>query len=252
MTPWTGGDVSERAHCVLAPNPSPMTLDGTNTWVLGEPGADVCVVLDPGPLDEAHLAAVVAQVGGRRVSHTLLTHSHPDHAEGAARFAQLTGSTVLALDDGLADGDRLDVGGLDLLVVHTPGHTSDSTCFVLAAENALLTGDTILGRGTTVVAHPDGVLADYLGSLERLKAMTGSGEVVRLLPGHGPVLGEADDVVAFYLAHRRERLDQVRAALAAGDRDADDVVARVYADVPRAVWPAARLSVLAQLEYLRG
>lgn len=252
MTPWTGGAVSERAHCVLAPNPSPMTLDGTNTWVLGEPGADVCAVLDPGPLDEAHLAAVVAQVGGRRVSHTLLTHSHPDHAEGAARFAQLTGSTVLGLDDGLADGDRLDAGGLDLLVVHTPGHTSDSTCFVLAAENALLTGDTILGRGTTVVAYPDGVLADYLGSLERLKSMTGSGEVVRLLPGHGPVLGEADDVVAFYLAHRRERLDQVRAALAAGDRDADDVVARVYADVPRAVWPAARLSVLAQLEYLRG
>lgn len=252
MTPWAGGVVSERAHCVLAPNPSPMTLDGTNTWVLAEPGADECAVIDPGPLDEAHLAAVVAQVGGRRVTHTLLTHSHADHAEGAARFARLTGSPVLALDDGLADGDRLHVGGLDLLVVHTPGHTRDSTCFVIAAENALLTGDTILGRGTTVVAHPDGVLADYLGSLARLKAMTGSGDVVRLLPGHGPVLGEADDVVAFYLRHRRERLDQVRAALAAGDRDADDVVARVYADVPRAVWPAARLSVLAQLEYLRG
>lgn len=248
---WAGGVVSERATCVLAPNPSPMTLDGTNTWVLSEPGSDEVAVLDPGPLDEAHLAAVRAVVGERRVTHTLLTHSHPDHAEGAAAFAASTQSPVLALDDGLTDGDRLVIGGLELLVTHTPGHTRDSTCFVITAENALLTGDTILGRGTTVVAHPDGVLADYLGSLDRLKAMTGSGAVTRLLPGHGPVLDEADDVVAFYLRHRAERLDQVRAALAAGDRTADEVVARVYADVPRSVWPAARLSVLAQLDYLR-
>lgn len=253
---WAGGDVTPRAHCVLCPNPSPMTLDGTNTWVLAEPGSSEAVVVDPGPLDEAHLRAVVDHVAatGRRVGLTLLTHGHPDHAEGAERFAELTGAPVRAFGRGHDDvraGELLTVGGLELLAVETPGHTSDSFSFVLPADTTLLTGDTVLGRGTTVVAWPDGNLESYLESLARIERLTASGEVASILPGHGPYVADAAATVEFYLRHRAERLDQVRAAVAAGATTAREVVETVYADVPRVVWPAAELSVEAQLEYLR-
>jgi glyoxylase-like metal-dependent hydrolase (beta-lactamase superfamily II) len=192
---------------------------------------------------------------GARVALTVLTHGHLDHAESAARFGELTGAPVRAIGggpDGLGDGDRLTVDGLDLVVVATPGHTGDSLSFLLAAENALLTGDTILGRGTAVVAWPDGELAAYLQSLQRLEAMTGSREVTQILPGHGPRLADAAGVVRYYLDHRAERLEQVRAAVAARGDDVDGVVETVYAGVPRELWPVARLSVQAQLDYLRA
>ena len=257
--PWAGGDVTPRAHCVLAPNAGPMTLDGTNTWVLIEPGSTEAVVIDPGPLDEGHLAAVLraVDVRGARVVQTVLTHGHLDHAEGAPRFAELTGAPTRAVGrgpDDLHDGDVVSAGGLELRVVTTPGHTSDSISFALPADHALLTGDTVLGRGTTVVAHPDGELAAYLDSLERLRGLTGDGSVVSILPGHGPVVPDAAAMVAFYRLHRAERLDQVRQALADGAAGEDDpvegVLRRVYAEVPAAVWPAARLSIRAQLDYL--
>ena len=167
--------MTPRAHCVLAPNPGPMTLDGTNTWVLLEPGATEAVVVDPGPLDEAHLAAVLAVVAdaGARVALTVLTHGHADHAEAVPRFTELTGAPVRAVGrghDDLADGDVVRTGGLELRIVATPGHTSDSISLALPADHALLTGDTVLGRGTTVVAHPDGELDAYLDSLDRLHA----------------------------------------------------------------------------------
>jgi glyoxylase-like metal-dependent hydrolase (beta-lactamase superfamily II) len=242
---------------VLAPNPGVMTLEGTNTWVLIEPGSEHCVVVDPGPLDEQHLHRVLEVVGlrGARVSLTLLTHGHPDHAESAARFGELTGAPVRAIGaghDGLGDGDRLTVDGLDLVVVATPGHTGDSLSFLLAAENALLTGDTILGRGTAVVAWPDGELAAYLRSLERIEAMTGSREVTQILPGHGPTLPDAAGVVRYYLDHRAQRLEQVRAAVALRGANVDGVLETVYADVSPKLWPIARLSVQAQLDYLRA
>jgi len=232
-----------------------MTLEGTNTWLLMNPGATDCVVVDPGPLDDQHLHRVLGLVAGRgaRVALTLLTHGHPDHAESAQRFAELTDAPVRAIGGGhddLGHGDRLDVGGLELAVVATPGHTSDSISFLLVAENALLTGDTILGHGTSVVAWPDGELAAYLVSLERIEALTGSREVTRILPGHGPTVEDPAGLVRFYLDHRQARLEQVRAAVASGAVGADAVVELVYADVPREVWPAARLSVLAQLDYL--
>jgi glyoxylase-like metal-dependent hydrolase (beta-lactamase superfamily II) len=235
-----------------------MTLDGTNTWVLREPGSQECVVIDPGPRDEAHLARVleVVERDGGRVGLTLLTHDHADHAEAAERFADLSGAPVRSIraigtgHDDLADGDAVNVGGLSLVVVRTPGHTSDSVCFLLPAECAVLTGDTILGRGTTVVAWPDGELAAYLHSLERLEALCGSGAVARILPGHGPHLPDAAAVVRYYLEHRAERLDQVRAAVAAGARTPFEVVQIVYADVPTQVWGAAEWSVRAQLAYL--
>lgn len=257
---WHGGQVTERALCVLCPNPSPMTLDGTNTWVLLEPGATDAVVIDPGPLDEGHLQAVVEAVSARgaRVAQTILTHGHADHAEGAGRFAELSGAPTRAVGrghDDLADGDVVTVGGLELRVVATPGHTSDSLSFALPADHALLTGDTVLGRGTTVVAHPDGELAAYLASLERIAHLTGDGAVTAILPGHGPVVPDAAAMVAFYRIHRAERLEQVRQALADGASEAPDVVRavveRVYADVPREVWPAAAMSVAAQLDYLK-
>ena len=256
---WHGGQITDRALCVLCPNPSPMTLDGTNTWVLLEPGSSDAVVIDPGPLHEGHLQAVVGAVAslGARVVQTILTHGHADHAEGAGRFAELTRAPTRAVGrghDDLSDGDVVTAGGLELRVVATPGHTSDSLSFALPADRALLTGDTVLGRGTTVVAHPDGELAAYLASLERIAHLTGDGEVTAILPGHGPVVPDAAAMVAFYQTHRAERLEQVRQALADGAGGAPDVVQavveRVYAEVPRAVWPAAAMSVAAQLDYL--
>ena len=236
-----------------------MTLDGTNTWVLLEPGSSDAVVIDPGPLHEGHLQAVldVVRASGARVVETILTHGHHDHAEAAPRFAELTGTRVRAVGrghDDLSDGDVVTAGGLELRVVATPGHTADSISFALAADHALLTGDTVLGRGTTVVAHPDGELTAYLASLERISRLTGDGAVSAILPGHGPVVPDAGAMVSFYRTHRRERLEQVRAALADGAAAEDDpvegVLRRVYADVPEAVWPAARMSIRAQLEHL--
>ena len=247
--------VTPAAAVVLAPNPGPMTLEGTNTWVLRAPDSAGCVVVDPGPLHEEHLAAVAAC---GPVEVVLLTHGHLDHSEGAARFAELVGADVRALDpahrlgeQGLGEGDVVAAAGVELHVLHTPGHTSDSLSFVLRSDgepDAVLTGDTVLGRGTTVVAHPDGVLADYLGSLRRLREL---GDVT-LLPGHGPELPSAGAAAEHYLAHREQRLAQVRAAVAAGAGDARAVVETVYADVDPVLWDAAELSVRAQLAYLSG
>jgi len=256
---WAGGAFGERARCVLAPNPGIMTLDGTNTWVLREPGARRSVVVDPGPLDEDHLSAVAEAAG--EVGVVLLTHGHPDHSEGARAFAERVGCGVRALDpthrygsEGLHDGDVVEVDGLEVGVVGTPGHTADSLSFLVRADAALLTGDTVLGRGTTVVAHPDGKLGAYLDSLHRLHALAAEREAAAVWPGHGPVIDDALAVLDHYLAHRRERLEQVREALRVlGDEASPrQVVEHVYVDVDPVLWGAAELSVRAQLEYLRG
>jgi glyoxylase-like metal-dependent hydrolase (beta-lactamase superfamily II) len=255
---WTGGTVLDGVHCVLAPNPSPMTLDGTNTWLLHSPGDDQALVIDPGPDDESHLRAVLAAADelGLRVAGALLTHGHLDHSAGAVRFGELAGCPVRAADPGLSQaapltaGEVVEAGALQLEVIDTPGHSGDSISFVLPAVGALLTGDTVLGRGTTVVAHPDGRLGPYLSSLARLRELAQLSGLTHLLPGHGPVRTDPGGVIEGYLSHRQVRLDQVRAAVAEGAQDARDVVQRVYADVDRALWPAAELSVRAQLAYL--
>ncbi|MEP6665865.1 MAG: MBL fold metallo-hydrolase, partial [Nocardioidaceae bacterium] len=188
-----------------------------------------------------------------------LTHGHPDHSEGARTFAEHVGCGVRALDptcvyggEGLHDGDVVEMDGLQVRIVGTPGHTSDSLSFVLPAERAVLTGDTVLGRGTTVVAHPDGALGAYLGSLRRLRDLAEQRDIGVIWPGHGPVLDDALPVLDYYLQHRAERLEQVRDAVAAGAVEAMDVVRTVYADVDEQLWPAAELSVRAQLDYLHS
>ena len=253
---WSGGSSGARATCVLAPNASPMTLDGTNTWILREPGGQRSIVVDPGPLHAAHLARV-AEVAGP-VGLVLLTHGHLDHSEGAKEFASTVGCEVMALDPtyvygghGLRDGNVVSVDGLEVHVVATPGHTADSLSFVVPAEQAVLTGDTVLGRGTTVVAHPDGALGAYLASLRRLRDLAEASELSVIWPGHGPVLDDALATLDHYLAHRAERLEQVREALASGAGEPMDVVRTVYADVDVRLWPAAEMSVQAQLDYLR-
>jgi glyoxylase-like metal-dependent hydrolase (beta-lactamase superfamily II) len=258
---WAGGAFGERARCVLAPNPDIMTLDGTNTWVLREPGSSRSVVVDPGPEIAAHLDSVASYAG--EVAVVLLTHGHLDHSEAARTFAERMGCGVRALDpqhrlgeEGLVDGDVVAVDGLEVHVVGTPGHTSDSLSFVLPQDRAVLTGDTVLGRGTTVVAHPDGRLGAYLDSLHRLHALAEAREVTAVWPGHGPVIEDALAALDFYLAHRKERLEQVREALrelhGVGPDDLPrKVVESVYADVDPVLWGAAELSVRAQIDYLR-
>lgn len=253
--------VSESAlQCLLAPNPGPMTLDGTNTWIVGDPTAGAPVVVDPGPDDPGHLADVLDACGGRAAA-ILLTHRHLDHSEGAPLLAAQAGCAVRAADPawcrgpaGLVEGDEVAVGDQRLLVVATPGHTDDSVSLLLTGSGPprLLTGDTVLGRGTTVIAAPDGDLAAYLDSLARLLVLVEDREVAQLLPGHGPVVDRPGHVVREYLAHREQRLVQVRAAVRAGAVSAQDVVETVYADVDRSLWPAAAQSVQAQLRYLES
>lgn len=248
-------EVTERATVVRADNPGLMTLDGTNTWILREPGASRSVVVDPGPPDSAHLDRVLGAAG--QVGLVLFTHRHFDHTESMQVVADRTGAPARATDpefcvdaDPLVDAETIDVDGLRLDVVATPGHTSDSTCFRLLDEPSLLSGDTVLGRGTTIIAHPDGVLGPYLDSLAILRELVEEGLVERILPGHGPVVDQAGPVLDFYLEHRQERLDQVREAVAAGATTPREVVEHVYTDVDQSLWPAAELSVRAQLDYL--
>jgi glyoxylase-like metal-dependent hydrolase (beta-lactamase superfamily II) len=252
---------------LLAPNPGPMTLDGTNSYLLRAPGAASVVVVDPGPAAENpnpnqypdiddHLDTLA---GAGPVELVLITHRHADHTGGSARLAELTGAPVRALDpayciDGepLVDGELVEAAGVRIRVLATPGHTADSVCFHLpddGATGSVLTGDTILGRGTTILGHPDGTLGDYLHSLAALTALGPA----TVLPAHGPTLPDLAAICTAYLAHRHERLDQVRAALAQLGPAAtpEQVTDLVYPETDAAVRFAAEASVRAQLAYLR-
>ena len=257
--------VTPAASVLLCHNPGQMSLDGTNTWILRVPGSERIVVFDPGPEDPGHLRRV-ADVG--EVALTIVSHRHYDHTEGLDTFVRLTGSPVHAVSEefrtsdggGLADGEVFDVEGLRIKVLRTPGHTKDSVSLVLgglgssdfgsADPGAVLTADTILGRGTTVLDPEDGDLGDYLDSLEAL-IEAGAGRIC--LPGHGPELPDVAAVAALYREHRHERLAQVRAAVErlGPDVPATEVVEHVYRDVDPALWPVARWSVEVQLRYLR-
>jgi glyoxylase-like metal-dependent hydrolase (beta-lactamase superfamily II) len=243
---------------VLAPNPSGMTLDGTNTYVVGAPGSGQAVVVDPGPDDAAHLAAVEAALAARdaRCVAVLVTHHHGDHAEAAlpwgARFsAPVAAATAQVAGPAgriLAPGEQLTLAGTVIGVVPTPGHTGDHLAFRLES-GAVLVGDHVLGRGTSVVTHPEGDVVAYLDSLRRVHDLGPSA----LYCGHGPELTEDPGAVLdFYVAHRIYRENQLLEALDSGPRTVDDLVAAVYAEVPRALWSAAAQSTRATLAKLRA
>jgi glyoxylase-like metal-dependent hydrolase (beta-lactamase superfamily II) len=234
-----------------------MTLDGTNSYLLSADGSASCIVVDPGPSDAGHLAALAA-VGP--VQLILITHRHHDHTDGALELARLTGAPVRAADPAfcsagppLVDGEIIDAAGIVVTVVATPGHTDDSVCFLLPDDGptgSVLTGDTILGRGTTVIAPPDGSLGAYLTSLNQLAALGPR----FVLPAHGSQLPDLAAIAGEYLAHREQRLGQIRSALAVLGQDAGvaAVTDLVYTDIDASVRFAAELSVAAQLDYLRG
>jgi glyoxylase-like metal-dependent hydrolase (beta-lactamase superfamily II) len=244
--------VTETASVLLADNPGIMTLEGTNTWVLQAPRSDEMVIVDPGPEDDDHIQRV-ADLG--KIALVLISHRHTDHTGGIDRLAELTGAPVRAAEseylrgDGVAltDGEVIDAAGLRIKVLATPGHTADSLSFLL--DDAVLTADTVLGRGTTVIAADDGSLGDYLESLQRLRGLGRR----TVLPGHGPDLADLEAVTTEYLAHREERLASVRSALRTlgDDATARQIVEHVYTDVDEKLWDAAEWSVQAQLDYLR-
>jgi glyoxylase-like metal-dependent hydrolase (beta-lactamase superfamily II) len=244
---------------VLAPNPSPMTGPGTNTYLVS--GAEGCVVIDPGPEIESHLAAVAQAAQARGGARALLvTHGHPDHMEGAARLRVLTGAPIWAYsregvpgaDAELADNALVSLGDQRLRALYTPGHRFDHLCFLLEGSGVVFAGDLVAGAGTVVIAPPHGDLNDYLASLRRLLALIPH-ELRTLAPAHGPAREDAQALLEGYIAHREQREQQLLAALAA---DADDhpdgqrvaeLVARIYTDVAPDLWPVAAYSTLAGL-----
>jgi glyoxylase-like metal-dependent hydrolase (beta-lactamase superfamily II) len=244
--------VTESASVLLCDNPGIMTLDGTNTWVLRGPRSDEMVIVDPGPDDTGHIERIAA-LG--KIPLVLISHKHGDHTDGIDMLVERTGAVVRAVGSGflrgmggpLTDGEVIDAAGLRITVMATPGHTADSLSFLV--DDAVLTADTVLGRGTTVIDDEDGSLAAYLESLRRLQGLGPR----TVLPGHGPDLADLAQTTAAYLAHREARLEQVRGALRAlgDDATAKQVVEHVYTDVDEKLWPAAEKSTQAQLDYLR-
>ena len=244
--------VTETASVLLCDNPGLLTLEGTNTWVLQGPGSDEKVVVDPGPEDDEHIE-LIAGLG--KIPLVLISHKHEDHTGAIDKLVDRTGAVVRSVGSGflrglggpLTDGEVIDAAGLRITVMATPGHTADSVSFLL--DDAVLTADTVLGRGTTVIDKEDGSLRDYLDSLQRLR---GVGHRT-VLPGHGPDLADLEAVSDMYLSHREERLDQVRAALRelGDDATARQIVEHVYTDIDEKLWDAAEWSVQAQVNYLR-
>ena len=263
-------DVSPLIQRVVADNPGPFTYTGTGTYIVGrdEPGAGVAVI-DPGPFDPPHLEAILAAVGDRRVSHILVTHTHSDHSPLARPLAGHTGAPILAaqppaiithasghLDEAedeafrpdvvLAGGERIEGDGWTIEAMATPGHASNHIAFVLEEENALFSGDHVMGWSTTVIAPPDGDMADYMASLEAVRARGFS----TLWPTHGAPITDPAPFLQAYKDHRLAREAQVLARVEAGDTTIADMVPILYAAVDRRLWPAASLSVLAHLQKL--
>jgi glyoxylase-like metal-dependent hydrolase (beta-lactamase superfamily II) len=229
---------------VLAPNPGPYTGPGTNTWVIAEP--PVAVVIDPGPDGEEHLAQVIRAAAGLPVGLVLVTHSHPDHLPLAARLADRTGARV-AMHPELEDGDVVRIGRVELRVLHTPGHAPDHLCFVLGSDGAVFTGDLVLGQGSTMVTWPDGDMAAYLASLDRLAAA----EPRLLFPGHWDPVTEPAAKIAQYRDHRLDRERQILAEVRRAAGTAEELTLRVYgSEVGEELLPAAEMTLRAHLAKL--
>jgi glyoxylase-like metal-dependent hydrolase (beta-lactamase superfamily II) len=251
---WSSRMLDDGVHVVLAANPGPLTLDGTNSYVLTTSAGSV--VVDPGPALDDHQAALERLAPDLVL--VLLTHGHADHSESAFDLAERHGAPVRAIDPAwsaraqpLHAGEVVAVAELTLSVIATPGHTADSVTFVGrrgSGRRLALTGDTVLGRGSTFVAHPEGRLVDYLASLATLAERVDSDTAV--LPGHGPVRDAAAGLVSAYRRHREQRLDEVRSAWIAGARSDEEVRAAVYGEQTGVLRAAALSSTRAQLAYL--
>ena len=229
---------------VVAPNPGPYTGPGTNTWILG--AGPVVVVIDPGPDDAGHLAAIERKLAGRTVGVVLVTHSHPDHLPLAARLAAAHGATVRRHPD-LGDGDVVRVGTLNVTALFTPGHSADHLCFWLAEDRVVFTGDLVLGQGSSMVTYPEGDVAAYLRSLDRLIAL----EPRLLFPGHWDPVTDAMGKLREYRAHRREREAQVLAEVRRGAGTARELTRRVYGpEVGEELLVAAEMTMRAHLRKL--
>ena len=255
-------EVSPLIRRVIANNPGPFTYLGTGTYIVGR--GEVAVI-DPGPDDAAHLEAILAAIDGERVSHILVTHHHADHSPLARALKERTGASIhgLAVASTPEQGDlKLEAGydhfapditvhggetiagpGWTIEALHTPGHTSNHICYALHEENALFSGDHIMGWSTTVITPPDGDMGDYMNSLQAVKDR----KFATLWPTHGPPIREVSPFIDAYAAHRREREAQILAELAAGSTRIKDMVPRLYAAVDQRLWPAAAHSVLAHM-----
>lgn len=269
MQPGIVDRIDPALRRIVAPNPSPLTAEGTNSWLLGRGEVKV---IDPGPEDESHLAALLAATGGERIATIVVTHAHRDHAGLARRLSQATGAPVHGFgpvaagmsplmralaaqgvtggeglqpdfvpDLLLGDGESLMVQGRPLQAIHTPGHLSDHLC--LSWGEALFSGDHVMGWSSSIVSPPEGDMGAYMASLDRIAR--GSWRVFH--PGHGPSIPDPRARVADLTRHRRTREAAILAALAAGPAGLSDLVARVYTDTPAALHAAAGRNVFAHL-----
>ena len=228
---------------VVAPNPGPYTGPGTNTWIVD--AGPVAVVIDPGPDDDSHLAALNQRLAGKTVGLVLVTHSHPDHLPLAERFAAPHHASVRRHPE-LRDGDVVRAGNLSLTALHTPGHSADHLCFLLPGDGAVFTGDLILGQGSSMVTYPEGDVAAYLRSLERLAALRPR----ILFPGHWDPVREAMAKIEEYRLHRLEREGQVLAMVRKGPGTAAELTRRVYGELEEKLMVAAEMTTRAHLRKL--
>ncbi len=252
LLPGVPSALSPMVRRILAPNPGVMTGPGTNTYLVG---IDEVAVIDPGPDDEGHIETIIG-CGGDRIRWILCTHTHIDHWPGADALKERTGAEILAfesrdgieVDGTLADGDMVEGTEWRLTAVHTPGHASNHLCFMLEEERCLFTGDHVMDGSTVVIKPPDGDMAAYLASLEKIRAM----RLSMLAPAHGHPIEDPKARIDWYLQHRIEREAAIAAALTdAGSATVDELVATVYTDVDPERHPIARHSTFAHLLKLR-
>jgi len=245
LSPGVASAISPLVRRIVAPNGGPMTGPGSNTYLVG---VDEIVVVDPGPDDADHVDAIVG-CGGDRIRWIVLTHGHPDHAGAAPALARRTGCDVLGFG-AIGEGYELEGTEFRLEALHTPGHSPDSLCFLLEEERMLFSGDTLIDGSTVVIAPPEGDMAAYLASLERLGARRL--RLRSIAPGHGALVDDPAARLAGYLAHRLQREATILTALEAGAVSIEQLVERIYVGLDPALRPAAAQTVHAHLLKLAG